>query len=203
MTSDLHRSGRCRRAVLGWPAALLLLTFPLAACSAQDSVEAQDTSPARNADIRPSGPVSDRADILPAAAEATLDTKLRDYARRTGNAIVVASVPTLEGRPIENIALDTYNAWGISDRKTQRGLLLLVAPNDRQMRIEVGCGLEKPISYDVAKRIIEQQMVPPFRSGDFAGGINGGVDALIARLDSAKEFGATSEACVKIMKEAA
>nr|WP_301332535.1 TPM domain-containing protein [Parerythrobacter lacustris] len=152
---------------------------------------------------RPSGPVSDRADILPEAVEATLDAKLRGYAHRSGNAIVVASVPSLEGRPIENVALDTFNTWGIGGRKTNRGLLVLVAPNDRQMRIEVGCGLEKPISYDVAKQIIEQQMVPPFRSGDFPGGIDSGVDALIARLDSAKEFGATSEACLKIMKEAA
>lgn len=197
------RSGRRWRAALGSPAALVLLTVPLSSCSGQDSAEAQDTAAPRNADVRPSGPVSDRADILPGAAEATLDAKLRDYARRTGNAIVVATVPTLEGRPIENVALDTFNAWGIGDRKTHRGLLVLVAPNDRQMRIEVGCGLEKPISYDVAKQVIEQQMVPPFRSGDFAGGIDGGINALIARLDSATEFGPTSQACLQIMKEAA
>jgi uncharacterized protein len=197
------RLGRRWRAALGWPAALLVLTFPLTACSAQDSAEAQNTAAPRNTDVRPSGPVSDRADILPAAEEAVLDARLRDYFRRTGNAIVVASVTTLEGRPIENVAMDTFNAWGIGDRRTNRGLLVLVAPNERQMRIEVGCGLEKPISYDVAKQIIEQQMVPPFRSGDFAGGIDSGVDALIVRLDRATEFGATSEACLQIMKEAA
>lgn len=203
MTSGSLRSAKGWRAAFGWRAALLALTLPLCACSAPDSAEAQDTAAPRNADVRPTGPVSDRAEILPAAAEAALDAKLRDYARRTGNAIVVASVPTLEGRPIENVALDTYTAWGIGDRTTQRGLLVLVAPNDRQMRIEVGCGLEKPISYDVAKQVIEQQMVPPFRSGDFSGGIGSGVDALIARLEGATEFGPTSEACLKIMKEAA
>lgn len=203
MTPGPLRLCRRWRAALGWPAALLVLTFPLTACSAQDSAEAQDTAAPRNTGVRPSGPVSDRADILPEAAEATLDAKLRGYARRTGNTIVVASVTTLDGRPIENVALDTFNTWGIGDRSTNRGLLVLVAPNERQMRIEVGCGLEKPISYDVAREIIEQQMVPPFRSGDFVGGIDSGVDALIARLDRATEFGATSEACMKIMKEAA
>lgn len=151
----------------------------------------------------PSGPVADRADIIPPESEAELTAELTQYWQRSGTAIVVASLPTLDGKPIEQVAFDTFKRWGIGDRETNRGLLVLVAPNDRQMRIEVGCGLEKPITNEFAKTVIERNMVPPFQAGDFAGGIEGGVNALMAKLDSATEFGPTSEVCVRSMKAAA
>jgi len=185
-----------RRVALFAPAALLLVV-PLTSCKAQGTAEAQEAS-----DI-PQGPVADRADIIPQVAEQALDAKLRGYFERSGTAIIVATLPTLGGEPIDKVAFETFNRWGIGDAKTNRGLLVLVAPNERKMRIEVGCGLEKPITSDFAKQVIEQQMVPQFRSGDYVTGIESGVHSLVQKLDTATEFGPTSEVCLKIMKRAA
>ena len=99
---------------------------------------------------RPDGPVPDQADVLPAADEAALSQRLTAYYRRSGNAIVVATIKSLDGNSVENYANALYNEWGIGDARTDRGVLLLLAPNDRQARIEVGCGLEGTVTNGVA-----------------------------------------------------
>lgn len=128
---------------------------------------------------RPAGPVIDKAELLPAEAEARLDAELRDYWQRTGRALVVATVPTLEGRPIERYATDMFNRLGIGSAKTDQGVLILVAPTERKLRIEVGYGLERTVTSERAAQVV-RAMTPRLAAGDFTGGIDEGVDALIA-----------------------
>lgn len=131
----------------------------------------------------PKGAVLDQADLLPEAQEAALDARLQDYNRRTGRALVVATVPSLEGETIEMYAVKLFEAWGIGGKETDQGLLLLVAPNERKVRIEVGYGNHQYITDALSGRIIRGEITPRFKAGDFPGGINAGIDALIAQLD--------------------
>jgi uncharacterized protein len=155
---------------------------------------------------RPSAPVLDLADILPAVEEAELDRRLRHLHARTGDALVVVSVKSLEGESIENYAYGLFNDWGIGDDQSMRGLLLLVAPAERKVRIEVGCGLESTISDVTAGRIIRDSITPKYRDGDLAGGTLAGVDALLERLAlprPANDPGAQSAICRRLLEEAA
>lgn len=152
---------------------------------------------------RPDGPVLDQANILRPEEEATLDSHLRSYWDSTGTAIVVASVKSLDGRDIDSYATALFNRWGIGDARTNRGLLVLVAPNEQQVRIEVGCGLEIPITNDVAGEIIEKDMIPLFKTGDLQGGTLAGVQSLEKRLDASKERGSTSPICTEHTRKAA
>ena len=127
----------------------------------------------------PEGPVVDFADIIPAAEEEDLDRKLRSYFDRTGNALIVTSIVSLDARPIEDVSLDTARGWGIGDAKSQRGLMIIVAPNEREVRIEVACGLESVITDARAKHIIERTMVPLFRTGKIDKATIAGAEALI------------------------
>lgn len=155
------------------------------------------------AEAATAGLVIDTADILPVDDEALLDRHLRDYWRQYETAIVVASVQSLDGQSIEEFALDMFNSWGIGDARTNRGLLILVAPTERQVRIEAGCGLEAVITADVAKNIIEAEMIPNFRAGDYVGAVEAGVDALAEKLADNPEYGPDSPACLALMKKAA
>lgn len=154
---------------------------------------------------RPSGPVLDLANIIPADDEAALDQRLSNYWRTTGNALVVVSVNTLKGQSIEEYATGLYNEWGIGDPKTNRGLLLLVAPNERHVRIEVGCGLEGIITDAVAKDIIETDIIPKYKQNDLDAGTLAGVEALIEDVKSraANDSGPHTPICKAQSKEAA
>ena len=133
---------------------------------------------------RPEGPVYDGANIIGDAEEQALDARLREYNQRTGRALVVATVPDLGGETIETYAETLFNdEWGIGGAETDQGLLLLVAPNERKVRIEVGYGLHQYVTDILSGRIIRGDITPRFREGDFAGGINAGIDALITQLD--------------------
>ena len=127
---------------------------------------------------RPDGPVLDEADIFVPAAEAALDQDLTDYWRSSGVSMVVVTDASLDGESIEHVANETFNEWGIGDETTKCGLLVLVAPTERMVRIEVGLGLEDDVSDVRAKRIIENAMLPLYRSGDLAGGTLAGVEEL-------------------------
>ena len=155
---------------------------------------------------RPIGPVLDQADILPPVDEALLDQRLRELMDRTGNALVVVSLKSLDGETIENYAYNLFNTWGIGDAKTDRGLLLLVAPAERKVRIEVGCGLETTISDVDAGRIIRNRITPVCSEGDLLAGTLAGVDALIERLTlrvPANDVGPQSAVCRRQLEEAA
>lgn len=131
----------------------------------------------------PEGPVLDQAGIIPDAQEAALDARLREYNQRTGRAVIVATVNALDGQTVEMYAVELFETWGIGGKESDQGLLLLVAPNERKVRIEVGYGLHQYVTDALSGRIIRGAIAPPFKAGDFAGGINAGVDALIAQLD--------------------
>ncbi len=136
---------------------------------------------------RPEGPVADYADIIPASAEAQLDAKLRAWTQQSGRPIVVATVASLDGEEIEPYAVRMFETWGIGPADTDQGILLLVAPTERKVRIEVGYGLTEYVTDILSGRIIRNDITPRFKAGDFPGGIDAGVDALIAQLAKSPE----------------
>ena len=128
------------------------------------------------------GRVVDNAGIIDAATEAALTQKLADFETKGSDQIVVATIPSLDGEEIEPYATRLLNAWKIGQMAKNNGVLLLVAKDDRKMRIEVGYGLEGTLTNQQATRIIEDDMVPAFRAGDFSGGISKAVDDMITVL---------------------
>jgi uncharacterized protein len=128
------------------------------------------------------GRIVDQANILSEGTRAVLHDKLKELALRTGDQVVVATVPSLEGQEIEPYATDLFNTWRIGDAKKNNGVLLLVAPNERKVRIEVGLGLEAMLTNAKAKDILASAVLPKFKAGDFDGGVADGVDAIIAIL---------------------
>jgi uncharacterized protein len=125
------------------------------------------------------GRVVDRADILPTADEARISAKSDALARATGHQFVVVTVPTLGGRAIEDYSQALGNSWGVGRKGANDGVLLVVAPTERKVRIEVGRGLEAMLTNAETQRIIDTNILPAFRSGDFVRGIDGGVDGVI------------------------
>ncbi len=132
---------------------------------------------------RPEGPVLDQAGIIPDAEEAALDARLREYNARTGRAVTVATVTSLDGETIEMYSVRLFEQWGIGGKESDQGLLLLVAPTERKLRIEVGYGLHQYVTDALSGRIIRNDIAPRFKQGDMAGGINAGVGALVTQLD--------------------
>ena len=143
--------------------------------------QAQDFPP------RPDGPIHDGSDLIPPAEEAAMDARLREFNARTGNAVIVATVPSLGGESVERYSTKLFETWGIGGAERDAGVLLLVAPNERQMRIEVGYGLHPYITDILSGRIIRNDITPHFKAGDMAGGIEAGVDAIVAQLELAPE----------------
>jgi uncharacterized protein len=123
--------------------------------------------------------VNDLAGVLDAATAARLESRLADFERETSHQIAVLTVPSLEGEAIEPFALRVAEAWQLGQAGADNGILVVVAPQDRRARIEVGYGLEGVVPDAIAKRVLEDVMFSHFRSGDFAGGVEAGVDALM------------------------
>ena len=128
------------------------------------------------------GRVVDQANIIPFATRTQIETKLTALEDKSGIQLVVATVPSLQGSDIETFSVDLARAWKLGEAKKNNGLLLLVAPNERKVRIEVGYGLEGTMTDALSSVIIQSAIVPKFRSGDYAGGIVAGVDAIIDAL---------------------
>ncbi len=128
------------------------------------------------------GRVTDAAGILSPAFRATLAAKLDRFERATHHQLVVVTVSSLGGRDVADFTRDLANDWGIGRKRENDGIVLLVAPNQRKLRIAVGRGLEQKLTEPVCRRIIDVAIVPRFGVGDYAGGIDRGTDALIARL---------------------
>jgi uncharacterized protein len=131
---------------------------------------------------RPAGPVYDGAQVIPDAVEAGIDAKLRALSKETGKTLVVATVPSLDGMEVEEYAVELFETWGIGDKELDEGALILVAPNERRTRIEVGLGSEGVLPDALAGRIIDQQMIPRFKAGDYGGGIAAAADAVTEQL---------------------
>lgn len=128
------------------------------------------------------GRVVDAADLLSPEARARIDGKIKAHEDRTGDQVVVATVPSLQDRTVEDYANRLARAWGIGQKKTNNGVLLLVAPKERKVRIEVGYGLEGALTDALSKTIITTAITPRFRQGDFSGGVEAGVDAILPIL---------------------
>lgn len=161
--------------------ALGLATALVAACGAKGEPAAA---------THPDGPVADYADVITLAEERALDRELRSYFDRTGNALIVTSIGSLDGRPIDEVSLETARRWGIGDANTQRGLMIMVAPNERSVRIEVTCGLESVITNERAQVIVDQIMLPLFRAGRNSEATVAGARALMkATTEFASDLG--------------
>jgi uncharacterized protein len=129
--------------------------------------------------------VVDQADVVPPAAQHRLDDQLADLQRRTKHQMAIATVRSLEGYSILDYSVRLARTWGVGRRKYDDGVLLLVAPRERKVRIEVGYGLEATLTDARCAKIIRELMLPRFAKQDLAGGIAAGTDAIIARLRSA------------------
>ena len=134
------------------------------------------------------GRVVDDAHILSPVAIADLERKLADLEQKSGIQLVVATVPSLDGQEIEPYANGLFRAWKLGEAKQNNGALLLIAPKERRMRIEVGYGLEGTLTDAVSSLIIANAIAPRFKAGDYSGGVTRGVDDIITALttDSAE-----------------
>ncbi len=145
-------------------------------------------------DVPPlTGRVNDHAGMLPADVKARLEAKLAAFEKSDTTQIVVLTVPSLQGDSIEDFSLRVAEKWAVGQRKRDNGALLVVAQEDRELRIEVGYGLEGKLTDALSNRIIRNIIVPRFREGDFAGGVEAGVDAMIAAVKGEFASEETSE----------
>ena len=128
----------------------------------------------------------DQTGTLAAGDIASLTQTLRDLETRKGSQIAVLIVPTTDGEAIEQFSLRVAEAWKIGRKKIDDGALLVIAKNDRRLRIEVGYGLEGALTDATTKRIIDEDITPKFKAGDFAGGVSAGVDRMIRVIDGEK-----------------
>ncbi|THD52573.1 MAG: YgcG family protein [Bradyrhizobium sp.] len=130
-----------------------------------------------------SGRVVDQTGTLSAGDISSLTQTLRDMEARKGSQVAVLIVPTTAPETIEQYSIRVAEAWKIGRKKIDDGALLVVAKDDRHLRIEVGYGLEGALTDVTSKRIIDEIIVPKFRSGDFAGGIAAGVERIVAVIN--------------------
>jgi uncharacterized protein len=129
------------------------------------------------------GRVVDQTGTLSSGDIASLNQKLGDFEAKKGSQVAVLIVPTTQPETIEQYSLRVADVWKIGRKKVDDGAILLVAKNDRHLRIEVGYGLEGVLTDVASRRIIDEVITPKFRTGDFAGGISDGVDRMIRVID--------------------
>ncbi len=130
----------------------------------------------------PTGFVNDYAQMLSADEKSQLETKLSDFEAQTGDEIAVVTINSLDGDTVENYAAALFDDWNIGQKGKDNGILLLIAKEDREMRIEVGYGLEPQVTDIEASHLIQNVLTPAFREEDYFGGIDEATDLLIAKL---------------------
>jgi uncharacterized protein len=126
--------------------------------------------------------IVDQANIIPVATRSAIEPKLVDLEAKSGIQLVVATVATLEGQEIEPYANELFRNWKLGEKTKNNGVLLLVAPKEHRVRIEVGYGLEGTLTDALSKVIIANAITPRLKTGDFGGGIARGVDDIITVL---------------------
>jgi hypothetical protein len=131
------------------------------------------------------GRVVDIANLLTPEEQARLEAKLKAHEEQTSDQVVVATVPSLGELSIENYANTLFNSWGLGQKDKNNGVLLLVAPKERKVRIEVGYGLERTLTGAISSNILDTAISPKFKLGDFAGGVEAGIDQILAALSVA------------------
>lgn len=129
------------------------------------------------------GRVVDNADILSADARARLTAALKAHEEATGNQIAVLTVRTIQPQSIEDYAVEVFNSWKVGQKEKNNGVLVVIVPQDRRMRIEVGYGLEPVLTDATAGAIIRDVMTPAFKRGDYDAGVSDGVAAIVAQLE--------------------
>ena len=132
------------------------------------------------------GRVVDQTGTLTSGDIASLNQTIRSFEARKGSQIAVLIVPTTDGEAIEQFSLRVAEAWKIGRKKIDDGAVLVIAKNDRHLRIEVGYGLEGALTDVTTKRIIDEEITPKFKSGDFAGGVSAGLNKMIRIIDGEK-----------------
>ncbi|WP_343315108.1 YgcG family protein [Brucella sp. BE17] len=170
-----------RRTVRGsfGPRTLVALFLFVFAAFLASHVHAQDAS--KTTQVL-SGRVVDDAGIIDVAERQKLTQKLADFEAKSSDQVVVVTVPSLGGEDIETYANRLFRAWALGQRQEDNGILLLVAPNDRKVRIEVGYGLEGTMTDALSSVIINGTIIPEFRKGDYSNGVVQGVNAILSVL---------------------
>lgn len=159
-----------RLAVAGILFFVLLALLPPAAVRAQGDVPALQ------------GRVNDYANLISPDQKQRIEAQLAQFEQQTGNQVVVLTIPSLNGEDIEGYANRVARAWALGQKGKDNGVLLLVAHQDRRMRVEVGYGLE-PVLTDLQSNIIQNEVIIPyFKRGDFGGGIEAGVKAILSTI---------------------
>jgi hypothetical protein len=162
------------------------------------------TVPAAALDIPAlTGRVVDEAGILDGPARSALAEKLAALEAKTTDQLVVVTLKSLQGISIEDFAVQLGRSWKIGQKDKNNGVLLIVAPNERKVRIEVGYGLEGKLTDTASKLIIENSIIPRFKASDFPGGIGRGVDDIISALtaDRAQTVTATALAVTRMAED--
>jgi uncharacterized protein len=159
-----------------WPAARAALVATLLALACVVAAWAAPVLPPLT------GRIVDQAGIIPADTKAAIEVKLADLEAKSGIQLVVATVPSLQGEELEPFANALFRAWQLGEKTKNNGVLLLVAPNEKRVRIEVGYGLEGTLTDALSKVIITNAIAPRFKAGQFGDGIARGVDDIITVL---------------------
>src|SRR6201996_5534059 len=128
------------------------------------------------------GRVVDDDNILSEQTKEDLIGKLAGLEQKTSRQLVVVTIPSLQGYEISDYGYQLGRAWGIGQKTLNNGILLIVAPTEHKVRIEVGYGLEPIVTDALSEVVIQTQVLPKFRQGDFNGGVQAGADALIQQL---------------------
>jgi uncharacterized protein len=129
------------------------------------------------------GRVVDDAKILSEGTRTRLTEMLKAHEDATTNQVVVLTVPTLGGQSVEEFAVKVFESWKLGQKDKDNGVLVVVAPQDRKMRIEVGYGLEGTLPDGAAGEIIRTWMTPAFKAGDYDKGVEDGVAAIVSKLE--------------------
>jgi uncharacterized protein len=149
--------------------AILLIVLPASICLAIDFPPL-------------TGRVVDQANVIPAQNRSSIEDKLKGLEDKSGIQLVVATVSSLQGNDVETYANELFRHWKLGEAKKNNGVLLLVAPKDRKVRIEVGYGVEGTLTDALSNVIITGAIIPRFKANDYAGGIERGVDGIISVL---------------------
>lgn len=165
------------RTLLGALALLVAACSPLSKAQPGD-VETQGKAPA----IALKGRVTDAAGLLGPQEREHLADMLQGFEQATSHQMVVVTVPSLNGQDVKTFTTELGNAWGIGRKGHDDGVLVLLAPNEREARIGVGYGLEETLPDDFCQQVMDELMVPRFQKGDWAKGVEAGVTALARRI---------------------
>jgi uncharacterized protein len=171
------RGNRSETVMYAVKATIVALVLCLASAVAAQRAAAQVAVPPL------SGRVVDQTGTLSRDQVAALETTLKDFEARKGSQIAVLMVPTTAPEAIEQFSIRVAEAWKIGRNKIDDGAILVIAKNDRALRIEVGYGLEGVLPDVIANRILDEVIKPRLRDGDFAGGISAGVDRIVSVID--------------------